>query len=95
LALTVPFEDIAAGSLLRLQGAPRQQCAENEIGNNGFPQGVGKPLVASRHGDVAGEHDAAGQRYPARARTSLLPPKGKVAAAGGQLILMTSNAQEA
>jgi hypothetical protein len=46
-----------------LQGAPRQQCAENQIGDNGFQQGAGR-LVASRPGDVAGDHDAGGQRQP-------------------------------
>ena len=47
-----------------LQGAPRQQCAENQIGDNGFQQGAGRPLIASRDGDVVGDHDAAGQRQP-------------------------------
>ena len=47
-----------------LQGAPRQQCAEDQIGDNGFQQGAGWSLVASRHGDVARDHDAGGQRQP-------------------------------
>ena len=47
-----------------LRGAPRQQCAEDQIGDNGFQQGAGRPLVASRHGDVTGDQDAAGQRQP-------------------------------
>jgi hypothetical protein len=47
-----------------LQGAQRQQCAEDQIGDNGFPQGAGWPLVASRHSDLAGDHDAGGQHHP-------------------------------
>jgi hypothetical protein len=46
-----------------LPGAQRQRCAEDQIGDNGFPQGAGR-LVASRDADVAGDHDAAGQRHP-------------------------------
>ena len=47
-----------------LQGAQRQQCAEDQIGDHGFQQGAGQPLVASRPGDVAGDHDGGGQRHP-------------------------------
>jgi len=43
---------------------PRQQCAEDQIDDNGFPQGAGRQLVASRYADVAGDHDAGGQRHP-------------------------------
>ena len=46
-----------------LQGAPRQQCAEDQIGDNGFQQGGGS-LVASRLGDLAGDHDAGRQHHP-------------------------------
>jgi hypothetical protein len=35
---------------------PHQQCAEDQIGDNGFAQGAGRPLVASRHADLAGDH---------------------------------------
>jgi len=47
-----------------LQGAPRQQCAEDQIGDHGFQQGAGRPLVASRDADLVGDHDAGGQRHP-------------------------------
>ena len=73
--------------MICLQGAPRQQCAENQIGDNGFPQGAGR-LVAPRLGDVVGDHDAAGQRHPEpepEHPCSLL--KGKVAAAGSQHLI--------
>jgi hypothetical protein len=46
-----------------LQGAPHQQCAEDQIGDNGFQQGAGRPPVASHLGGVAGDHDAGGQRH--------------------------------
>ena len=31
---------------------------------DGFAQGAGRLLVASHHADVAGDHDAGGQRQP-------------------------------
>ena len=30
---------------MRLRGVPRQQCAENQIGDNRFQQGPGRPLA--------------------------------------------------
>jgi hypothetical protein len=39
---------------MRLEGVPRQQCAENQIGDDGFHQGAGRLLVASRNAEVVG-----------------------------------------
>ena len=49
---------------MRLPGVPRQQCAENQIGDNGFQQGAGRLLVASRHAEVVGDHNTGGQYQP-------------------------------
>jgi hypothetical protein len=50
---------LAIFATMPLRGVPRQQCAENQIGDNGFQQGAGRLLVASRHADVVGDHNAA------------------------------------
>jgi hypothetical protein len=61
LTPTISRQSIAARCVMGicLQGAPRQQCAEDQIGDNGFQQGAGW-LVASRDADLAGDNDAGG-----------------------------------
>jgi hypothetical protein len=49
---------------MRLEGVPRQQCAENQIADDGFHQGAGRLLVASRNAEVVGDHNVGGQYQP-------------------------------